>query len=94
MLVTISIGGWIEELSARIQQSAMMKRIALIAAGWTLLLLGSVGLFLPVLPGVLFLLVGLSVLSVEYEWARRWVAALRRRFPVADRTLQGILARR
>lgn len=71
----------------------MVKRLALIAAGWTLLLLGSIGLFLPVLPGVLLLLVGLSILSVEYEWARRWVDALRRRFPMADRKLQAILAR-
>lgn len=71
-----------------------MKRLALIAAGWVLLLLGSVGLFLPVLPGVLLLIIGLSILSVEYEWARRWVNALRRRFPAADRKLQEILARR
>jgi len=71
-----------------------MKRLALIAAGWALLLLGSVGLFLPVLPGVLLLIIGLSILSVEYEWARRWVTALRNRFPAADRKLQSILARR
>lgn len=71
-----------------------MKRLALIAAGWALLLLGSVGLFLPVLPGALLLIVGLSILSVEYEWARRWVTALRNRFPAADRKLQSILARR
>jgi uncharacterized protein len=70
-----------------------MKRLALIAAGWALLLLGAIGLFIPVLPGVLFLLIGLSILSVEYEWARRWVAALRRRFPDADKRLQAILAR-
>jgi uncharacterized membrane protein YbaN (DUF454 family) len=74
-------------------QSLKMKRLALIVAGWTLLPLGAAGLFIPVLPGVLFLLVGLSILSVEYEWARRWVAALRRRFPTADRKLQGILTR-
>ncbi|HEX4604073.1 MAG TPA: PGPGW domain-containing protein [Candidatus Angelobacter sp.] len=72
----------------------MIKRMALIAAGWTLLLLGAIGLLLPVLPGVLFLLIGLSILSVEYEWARRWVSALRRRFPAADRKLQAILVRR
>jgi uncharacterized protein len=72
----------------------MVKRVALIAAGWSLLLLGAVGLFLPVLPGVLFLLVGLSILSVEYEWAKRWVTALRHSFPTADRKLQAILARR
>ena len=70
-----------------------MKRLALIAGGWSLLTLGSVGLFLPVLPGVPFLLVGLTILSMEYEWARRWVAELRRRFPAADRKLQSILTR-
>lgn len=72
----------------------MVKRVALIVAGWALLLLGTIGLFLPVLPGVLFLFIGLSILSVEYEWARRWFTALRRRFPTADRKLQAILARR
>jgi uncharacterized membrane protein YbaN (DUF454 family) len=72
----------------------MLKRLVLIVAGWALLLLGVAGLFLPVLPGVLFLLIGLSILSMEYAWARRWVTALRRRFPAADRKLQAILARR
>jgi uncharacterized membrane protein YbaN (DUF454 family) len=71
----------------------MVKRVALIVTGWALLLLGAVGLLLPVLPGVLFLVIGLSILSVEYEWARRWVVALRRRFPTANRKLEGFLAR-
>lgn len=72
----------------------MLKRLALIAAGWLLLILGAAGLFLPVLPGVLFLLIGLSILSVEYDWARRWVAAIRQRFPVADRKLHEMLSKR
>ena len=71
----------------------MVKRYSLMAAGWALLPLGVVGLFLPVLPGVLFLVIGLSILSVEYEWARRWMAALRSRFPGTDKKLQGIIAR-
>jgi hypothetical protein len=74
-------------------QIRKMKRLALIAAGWSLLTLGSAGLFLPVLPGIPFLLVGLTILSMEYEWARRWVAELRRRFPAADCKLQSILTR-
>jgi uncharacterized membrane protein YbaN (DUF454 family) len=72
----------------------MVKRVALIVAGWTLLILGAIGFFLPVLPGVLFLLIGLSILSVEYAWAQRWVTALRNRFPALDRKLQAILVRR
>jgi uncharacterized membrane protein YbaN (DUF454 family) len=71
----------------------MVKRYSLIAAGWALLPLGVVGLFLPILPGVLFLVIGLSILSVEYEWARRWMTALRSRFPGTDKKLQGIIAR-
>ncbi len=63
----------------------MLKRVALIAAGWLLLVLGATGLFLPVLPGIPFLLIGLSILSIEYDWARRWVSALRQRFPAPDR---------
>jgi len=74
-------------------QVRKMKRLALIAGGWTLLMLGTAGLFLPILPGIPFLLVGLTILSMEYEWARRWVGTLRRRFPAADRKLQGILTR-
>jgi uncharacterized membrane protein YbaN (DUF454 family) len=62
-----------------------MKRAVIIASGWFLVLSGLIGLLLPVLPGVLLLIVGLSILSVEYAWARRWLAALRRRFPVFSR---------
>jgi uncharacterized membrane protein YbaN (DUF454 family) len=71
----------------------MVKRYSLLAAGWALLPLGIVGLFLPVLPGALFLIIGLSILSVEYTWARRWITALRSRFPGTDKKLQGIIAR-
>jgi len=71
----------------------MVKRYSLMAAGWALLPLGVVGLFLPVLPGVLFLIIGLSILSVEYEWARRWVLALKRRFPSAEKMIAGFLRR-
>ena len=71
----------------------MLKRVAMIVVGWMFLVLGTAGLFLPVLPGVLFLLIGLSILSVEYEWARRWVSVLRHRFPVANRKLQGMLTK-
>ena len=62
-----------------------MKRVGMIASGWSLLVLGSAGLFLPVLPGVLLLVVGLSILSMEYRWARRWFTTLRRRVPVSGR---------
>jgi hypothetical protein len=71
----------------------MLKRVAFLVIGWMFLVLGAAGLVLPVLPGVLFLVIGLSFLSLEYEWARRWVTRLLRRFPAADRKIQGMLAK-
>jgi uncharacterized protein len=57
------------------------KRILLLITGWAFILLGIVGLFLPFLQGVLFLLVGLIILSSEYVWAHRLLTKLRERFP-------------
>jgi uncharacterized protein len=42
-------------------------------------------LFLPILQGVLFILVGLVILSTQYAWAHRLLARLRRRFPKISR---------
>lgn len=60
---------------------AKAKKVALLVIGWTFVLLGLVGLFLPVLQGVLFLLVGLFILSSEYVWAHRLLSKVRNRFP-------------
>ena len=43
--------------------SRNLKRLALTIAGWTLIALGIVGLFLPILQGILFLAAGLVLLS-------------------------------
>jgi uncharacterized membrane protein YbaN (DUF454 family) len=71
----------------------MAKRVALNAAGWALLILGILGLFLPVLPGVLLMVVALSLLSIEYAWARRWMGSLLHRFPATEKRFQVFLAR-
>jgi uncharacterized protein len=65
---------------------SLTKRILVLIAGWGFILLGIVGLFLPVLQGVLFLLVGLVILSSEYAWAHHWLTKLRERFPKIGRT--------
>ncbi|MFN0044497.1 MAG: PGPGW domain-containing protein [Alphaproteobacteria bacterium] len=49
--------------------------------GWTFLVLGALGLFLPFLQGVLFLAIGLVLLSREVKWARELRARLLARFP-------------
>jgi uncharacterized membrane protein YbaN (DUF454 family) len=61
--------------------NAYVKRALVLSLGWGFILLGIVGLFLPVLQGVLFLLIGLVILSSEYVWAHHLVTRLRQRFP-------------
>jgi uncharacterized protein len=48
---------------------------------------GIAGLFLPVLQGILFLLIGLLILAKEYRWARRLLARVRARSPHIDQWL-------
>jgi uncharacterized membrane protein YbaN (DUF454 family) len=60
---------------------SQVKRIALLVVGWTFIVLGIAGLFLPFLQGVLFLLIGLFILSGEYVWAHKLLHRLKERFP-------------
>lgn len=55
----------------------------LLLTGWTFIVLGILGLFLPVLQGVLFLMIGLIILSSEYVWAHKLVGKVKARFPKA-----------
>jgi uncharacterized membrane protein YbaN (DUF454 family) len=61
------------------------KKIILVLFGWGFILLGVIGLFLPILQGVLFLLIGLLILSSEYIWAHRLLLKIRNRFPALAR---------
>ncbi len=58
-----------------------LKRLLLRFLGYGLLVLGVVGLFLPVLQGGLFLILGLVVLAVEKPWAERLLERLEQRYP-------------
>jgi len=49
--------------------------------GWFLVILGIAGLFLPFLQGILFLFLGVTILSAESKWVRRRLAKLRKHFP-------------
>lgn len=62
-----------------------LKRILILTAGWAFVLFGIVGLFLPILQGILFILIGLLILSSEYVWAHHLLSKLRARFPAASR---------
>jgi uncharacterized membrane protein YbaN (DUF454 family) len=58
-----------------------VKRWAMLATGWFFVALGVAGLFLPILQGILFILVGLLILSSEYVWAHRLLQRMKERFP-------------
>ena len=64
---------------------AQLKRVLVLIIGWAFIALGIVGLFLPVLQGILFLLIGLVILSTEYVWAHHLLTKLRQRFPKLGR---------
>ncbi|MBI4166781.1 MAG: PGPGW domain-containing protein [Acidobacteria bacterium] len=58
-----------------------MKRILVLITGWAFIVIGIIGLFLPVIQGVLCLMIGLIILSTEYHWARRRLDRIKARFP-------------
>ena len=60
-----------------------MKRVLRYIIGITFLVLGVLGLFLPVLQGILFLVVGLLILAPESRWIRALIAKLHARYPEA-----------
>lgn len=59
---------------------AVKKALALVA-GWVFIILGVIGLFLPFMQGVLFIIIGLTILSSEYVWAHHLLTKVRTRFP-------------
>lgn len=55
----------------------------MIGVGYGFLGLGVLGLFLPILQGVLFLVIGLMILSRHAPWAERLLARVKARYPRA-----------
>jgi len=61
-----------------------VKRVLVLIVGWGFIVVGMIGLLLPVLQGVLFLVIGLLILSSKYVWAHRLLGKLRQRFPAVS----------
>ncbi|WP_044642407.1 PGPGW domain-containing protein [Risungbinella massiliensis] len=57
------------------------KKIWLTILGYSFLVLGVLGLFLPFLQGILFLLIGLAILSKTTPWAHRLLEKFRAKHP-------------
>lgn len=70
-----------------------VKRVVRLVLGWTCLVLGVIGLFVPILQGVLLILLGLALLSRDSRWARRCLLKLRLRFPDAYAAMQRVKER-
>lgn len=58
-------------------------------AGFALLILGLLGMVLPILQGLFLLALGLFVLRDQYSWAQRGMERLRQRWP---RQVEGVEA--
>jgi len=58
-----------------------IKKIGLLIIGWAFIVLGVLGLFLPILQGVLFILIGLGILSSRSEVIKRFLKHLEEHYP-------------
>jgi len=58
-----------------------IKRIGLLIVGWLFIVLGIFGLFLPFLQGILFILIGLAILSSRSKLIKRFLKHLEERYP-------------
>ncbi|SDW11968.1 hypothetical protein SAMN05444487_101329 [Marininema mesophilum] len=59
-----------------------MKYIGSQILGWFFIILGIIGLFLPVLQGVIFLMLGFLILSKTSPWAKRKLDQFEKRHPL------------
>jgi hypothetical protein len=63
-------------------------RVILLSLGWLLVLLGIVGIFLPILQGGLSLVIGLALLSIASQTVHLKLRSLMGRWPRAWRRLE------
>ena len=64
------------------------KRKKMTVVGWSALGFGVVAVPTPVIPGTIFFMLGLSLLSLESQFAHRQLARLRVRYPACVRTVE------
>jgi hypothetical protein len=64
------------------------QRIVVVALGWIFVLGGIVGLFIPILPGVVLIFSGALMLSPQSTWLRRALDKCRLRFPFLERAFK------
>lgn len=66
-----------------------LKKVIFLILGWIFMLLGLLGIVLPVWPGILFFFIGLTLLSSSNQWSKKLLESFRHRFPsIAGKTDQ------
>jgi uncharacterized membrane protein YbaN (DUF454 family) len=65
-----------------ITKSPKLQRFAVVARGWVLILLGIVGLVLPVVPGAVLIVFGVLMVNPQRVWLRRMLEKCQVRFPI------------
>ena len=60
-----------EKKEPKITTLKQAKRIIKIVTGFTVVLIGIAGLFLPFLQGIVTIVLGLAILGTEFVWAKR-----------------------
>ena len=58
-----------------------LKHIGILIIGWLFIGVGIIGLFLPFLQGILFIIIGLAILSSRSELVKRFLKYLEVRYP-------------
>ena len=69
------------------------KKLMLTFIGWFLIAIGVVFLIIPG-PGLLFIIPGLFVLSLEYDWAKPWLRKAMRLMSKCAQWLDSIVTRK
>ena len=70
-----------------------IRRAVLVSAGWGLIGIGVVLLFLPG-PGLLTIFAGLALIATEFAWARIWVKRVRETAAAIAGGVRGLFQRR
>ena len=70
-----------EEEILRLPELSLRVRVTFMILGWLMVLLGVVGIFLPVLQGFAFIFIGVVMLSIASERVHSWLERLLRRRP-------------
>lgn len=55
------------------------RRVVVAVIGGTIILLGIVGMMVPIMPGFVFIPIGLAVLATEFLWAKRWLKQVKQK---------------